>query len=40
MMKKKSLSNTQTIQTATTTGSQVSLSEIKQVQNELSLETK
>ena len=35
---KKSLSNTQTIQTATTTGSQVSLSEIKQVQNELSLE--
>ncbi len=35
---KKSLSNTQTIQTATITGSQVSLSEIKQVQNELSLE--
>ncbi len=34
---KKSLSNTQTIQTVTT-GSQVSLSEIKQVQNELSLE--
>jgi len=34
---KKSLSNTQTIVT-TTTGSQVSLSEIKQVQNELSSE--
>ncbi len=34
---KKSLSNTQTIET-TTTGSQVSLSEIKQIQNELSLE--
>ena len=34
---KKSLSNTQTIQTVTT-GSQISLSEIKQVQNELSLE--
>ena len=34
---KKSLSNTQTIQT-TTTGTQVSLSEIKQIQNELSLE--
>ena len=34
---KKSLSNTQTIQT-TTSGSQVSLSEIKQIQNELSLE--
>ncbi|AJM91408.1 MULTISPECIES: hypothetical protein [Nitrosopumilus] len=34
---KKSLSNTQTIQT-TTTGTQVSLSEIKQVQNELSSE--
>ena len=34
---KKSLSNTQTIQT-TTTGSQVSISEIKQIQNELSLE--
>ena len=34
---KKSLSNTQTIQT-TTTGSQVSLSEIKQIQNELTLE--
>ena len=34
---KKSLSSTQTIQTVTT-GSQVSLSEIKQVQNELSLE--
>ena len=33
---KKSLSNTHTIQTATT--SQVSLSEIKQIQNELSLE--
>ena len=33
---KKSLSNTQTIQTTTT--SQVSLSEIKQIQNELSLE--
>ncbi len=32
---KKSLSNTQTIQT-TTTGKQVSLSEIKQIQNELS----
>ena len=31
------MSNTQTIET-TTTGSQVSLSEIKQVQNELSLE--
>ena len=34
---KKSLSNTQTIETITT-GSQVSLSEIKQIQNELSLE--
>ncbi|KER06748.1 hypothetical protein AAA799E16_00470 [Marine Group I thaumarchaeote SCGC AAA799-E16] len=34
---KKSLSNTQTIQT-TTTGTQVSLSEIKQVQSELSSE--
>jgi len=34
---KKSLSNTQTIET-TTTGLQVSLSEIKQIQNELSLE--
>jgi len=34
---KKSLSNTQTIETVTT-GSQVSLSEIKQIQNELSLE--
>ena len=34
---KKSLSNTQTIVT-TTTGSQISLSEIKQVQNELSSE--
>ena len=34
---KKSLSNTQTIET-TTTGSQISLSEIKQIQNELSLE--
>ena len=34
---KKSLSNTQTIET-TTTGAQVSLSEIKQIQNELSLE--
>ena len=34
---KKSLSNTQTIQT-TTTGKQVSLSEIKQIQNELSSE--
>jgi len=34
---KKSLSNTQTIET-TTTGSQVSLSKIKQIQNELSLE--
>ncbi len=34
---KKSLSNTQTIET-TTTGSQVSLSEIKQIQNELSNE--
>ena len=34
---KKSLSNTQTIET-TTTGTQVSLSEIKQIQNELSLE--
>ena len=34
---KKSLSNTQTVQT-TTTGSQVSLSEIKNVQNELSSE--
>jgi len=34
---KKSLSNTQTIET-TTTGSQVSLLEIKQIQNELSLE--
>lgn len=34
---KKSLSNIQTIQT-TTTGSQVSISEIKQIQNELSLE--
>ena len=34
---KKSLSNTQTIET-TTIGSQVSLSEIKQIQNELSLE--
>ncbi|QLH05412.1 hypothetical protein C5F49_08815 [Nitrosopumilus oxyclinae] len=36
-VEKKSLSNTQTIET-TTTGSQVSLSEIKQIQNELSLE--
>jgi len=34
---KKSLNNTQTIQT-TTSGSQVNLSEIKQIQNELSLE--
>ena len=34
---KKSLSNIQTIQT-TTTGSQVGISEIKQIQNELSLE--
>ena len=34
---KKSLSNIQTIQT-TTTGSQISISEIKQIQNELSLE--
>jgi hypothetical protein len=34
---KKSLSNTQTIET-TTTGSQVGLSEIKQIQNELSVE--
>ena len=34
---KKSLSNTQTIQT-TTPGKQVSLSEIKQIQNELSSE--
>jgi len=34
---KKSLSNTHTIQT-TTTGTQVSLSEIKQIQNELSSE--
>ena len=34
---KKSLSNTQTIQT-TTTGTQVGLSEIKQIQNELSSE--
>ena len=34
---KKSLSNTQTIQT-TTSGSQVSLSEIKYIQNELSSE--
>ena len=34
---KKSLSNTQTIET-TITGSQISISEIKQVQNELSLE--
>ena len=34
---KKSLSNTQTIQT-TTTGNQVGISEIKQIQNELSLE--
>ena len=34
---KKSLSDTQTIQT-TTSGSQVNLSEIKQIQNELSLE--
>ncbi|AFS81696.1 hypothetical protein NKOR_09235 [Candidatus Nitrosopumilus koreensis AR1] len=34
---KKSLSNTQTIQT-TTTGTQVSLSEIKQIQNDLSSE--
>ncbi|KFM14662.1 hypothetical protein AAA799D11_01668 [Marine Group I thaumarchaeote SCGC AAA799-D11] len=34
---KKSLSNTQTVQT-TTTGTQVSLSEIKQVQSELSSE--
>jgi len=34
---KKSLSNTQTIETITT-GSQVSLSEIKQIQNELTLE--
>ena len=37
MVKKKSLSNTQTIET-TITGSQISISEIKQVQNELSLE--
>ena len=36
-VEKKSLSNTQTIET-TTAGSQVSLSEIKQIQNELSLE--
>lgn len=36
-VEKKSLSNTQTIET-TTTGSQVSLSEIKQIQNELSFE--
>ncbi|MGY5146375.1 MAG: hypothetical protein ACW9W4_00005 [Candidatus Nitrosopumilus sp. bin_7KS] len=36
-VEKKSLNNTQTIET-TTTGSQVSLSEIKQIQNELSLE--
>jgi len=36
-VEKKSLSNTQTIET-TITGSQVSLSEIKQIQNELSLE--
>jgi hypothetical protein len=37
---KKSLSNIQTIQTiqTTTTGSQVNISEIKQIQNELSLE--
>ncbi|MFQ5496827.1 MAG: hypothetical protein ACE5DU_02965 [Nitrosopumilus sp.] len=34
---KKSLSNTQTVQT-TTIGSQVGISEIKQIQNELSLE--
>jgi len=34
---KKSLSNTETIQT-TTSGSQVSLTEIKQIQNELSSE--
>ncbi|MGY5143504.1 MAG: hypothetical protein ACW9XH_03380 [Candidatus Nitrosopumilus sp. bin_32a] len=34
---KKSLNNTQTIQT-TTSGSQVNLSEIKQIQNELSFE--
>lgn len=34
---KKSLNSTQTIET-TTTGSQVNLSEIKQIQNELSLE--
>jgi len=34
---KKSLNNTQTVQT-TTSGSQVNLSEIKQIQNELSLE--
>ena len=34
---KKSLNNTRTIET-TTTGSQVSLSEIKQIQNELSVE--
>ena len=34
---KKSLSNTQTVET-TTAGTQVSLSEIKQIQNELSLE--
>lgn len=34
---KKSLTNTQTIET-TSSGSQVSLSEIKQIQNELSLE--
>ena len=34
---KKSLSNTQTVETITT-GSQVSLSEIKQIQNELTLE--
>jgi hypothetical protein len=36
MVKKKSLSNIQTIQT-TTTGSQVSILEIKQIQNELFL---
>ena len=36
-VEKKSLSNTQTIQT-TTTGTQVGLSEIKQIQNELSSE--
>jgi len=36
-IEKKSLNNTKTIQT-TTTGSQVSVSEIKQIQNELSLE--